>query len=77
MMSRRLQNSRIRESTFEHEEHLLGKASQISLQVISPSSEISDFFSQGHLVLLQLHDLFVGFIDGSLQFGVLLFQLAY
>ena len=76
MMSRQLQVSQTRESTFKHKEHLLGKVSQISLQFVFPPSEIFDFVGQGHLVLLQLHEFFFCFINGNLQLGVLFFQLA-
>ena len=73
MMSQRLRISQTRKSTFERKDHLLGESSQISLQFVSLPSEISDLVSQGHLVLLQLHDLFILFINSSLQLGVLFF----
>ena len=67
MMSRQQQVSQTSESTFKCQEHLLGKSSQISLQFTPLSSEISNLAGQGLLVLLQLHDFFVGFINGGLQ----------
>ena len=76
MMSRQLQISRTRESTFKHKEHLLGKTSQISFQFVSLPSENIHFVSQGHLLLLQLHDFFLCLINNSFQLGVLLFQLS-
>ena len=76
MVSRQWQISWTRESTFKHKEHLLGESSQISLQFVPLSSEISNLVRQALLVLLQMHDFFVGFVNVSLQLGVFLFQLA-
>ena len=65
-MSRQLQISRTRESTFKLQEHLLTESSQISLQFTLLLSEISNLVSQGLLVLLQLLNLLVGLSTSSL-----------
>ena len=74
MSSRQQQVSRAKESTFKHDEQLLGKSSQIILQVISLAGDVFHFVGQGPLVLLQTSRLLVGFIKGSLQLDVLFLQ---
>ena len=63
----------MRKSSFEHEEHLLGKTSQISFQFVPLLSEIANSVYQGHLLLLQLHDFLLRFIESGFQLGVLFF----
>ena len=59
-----------RKNTFKHKEQFLGESSQINLQLVSPLTEITNLVSQSSLVLLQSSHLLTGFVESSLQLGI-------
>ena len=65
MSSRQEQTSRIKENTFKHDEQLLGKTSQIVLQIVPLASNAFHLFGQIILVLLQASRFLIGFVKGS------------
>jgi len=76
MLSRQQQVSRAKESTFKHDEQLLIKASQITLQIVPPASNAFHLLVQIVLVLLQASRFLIGFVKGSFQPGVFFLQFA-
>ena len=59
--------------TFKLDEQLLGKTSQIALQIIPPASDAFHFLVQVEVILLPACTLPVGFIQSGLQPGILFF----
>ena len=62
--------------TFELDEQLLGKTSQVALQIIPPASNAFHFLALDEIRLLPARALLVGVIQSGLQPGILFFQLA-
>ena len=62
--------------TFKLDEQLLGKTSQIALQIIPPASNAFHFLALDEIRLLPARALLVGVIQSGLQPGILFFQLA-
>ena len=62
--------------TFKLDEQLLGKTSQIALQIIPPASNAFHFLALDEIRLLPARSLLVGVIQSGLQPGILFFQLA-
>ena len=62
--------------TFKLDIQLLGKAPQVALQIVPPTSDAFHLFVQVEVLLLSTCALPVGFIQSSLQPGILFFQLA-
>ena len=62
--------------TFKLDEQLLGKTSQIALQIIPPASNAFHFLALDEIHLLPARALLVGVIQSGLQPGILFFQLA-
>ena len=62
--------------TFKLDEQLLGKTSQIALQIIPPSSNAFLFLALDEIRLLPARALLVGFVQSRFQLGILFFQLA-
>ena len=59
--------------TFKLDEQLLGKTSQIALQIIPPASDAFHLFIQVEVTLLPTCTLPVGFIQSGLQLDILFF----
>ena len=76
MSSRQRQVSRFKENTFKHDEQLLGKTSQIILQIVPLASNAFHLLIQIVLVLLQTSRFLIGFTKGSFQLGVFFLQFA-
>lgn len=76
MPSRREQTSRIKENTFKHDEQLLSKASQITLQIVPPAGDTFHLLVQIDLVLLQASYFLIGFVQSSFYLGVFFLQFA-
>ena len=76
MSSRQEQTSRIKENTFKHDEQLLSKASQITLQIVPPAGNTFHLLIQIFLVLLQASRFLIGFVKGSFQPRVFFLQFA-
>ena len=62
--------------TFKHDVELIGKTSQVNLQLVPLLSELIHLVSQGHLLLFKLCGFFLRLVDSSLQIGIFLFQFA-
>ena len=62
--------------TFKLDEQLLGKTSQIALQIIPHMSNAFHFLALDEIRLLPARALLVGVIQSGLQPGILFFQLA-
>ena len=62
--------------TFKLDEQLLGKTSQIALQIIPPASNAFHFPALDEIHLLLVRALLVGVIQSRLQPGILFSQLA-
>ena len=76
MSSRQEQTSWIKRNTFKHDEQLLSKASQITLQIVPPAGNTFHLLGQIFLVLLQASRFLIGFVKGSFQVGVFFLQFA-
>ena len=62
--------------TFKLDIQLLGKAPQVALHIVPPMSNAFHLFGQVEVFLLPTCALPIGFIQNSLQPGILFFQLA-